>query len=30
MILDKMCEKFLIIGFTGPLRSGCTQIREFL
>jgi hypothetical protein len=30
MILDKMREKFPIIGITGPLRSSCTQIREFL
>jgi len=30
MILDKMRENFLIIGFTGPLRSGCSTAAEIL
>jgi dCMP deaminase len=30
MILDDMRKGFLIIGFTGPLRSGCTTGAEYL
>jgi deoxycytidylate deaminase len=30
MLLNQMREKFLIIGFTGPLRSGTTTAARFL
>lgn len=30
MIHDEMREKFLIIGITGPLRSGCTEAANIL
>jgi dCMP deaminase len=30
MILDDLRQRFLIIGITGPLRSGCTTTAEFL
>ncbi len=30
MYLDEIRQNFLIIGFTGPVRSGCTTSAEFL
>jgi hypothetical protein len=30
MIFDEMRKNFLIIGFTGPLRSGCTTAAKYL